>query len=387
MRSEPESFESTGSEMMIQETLGIFILALVVALMFTPPIIRLAVKLGVVDKPGPRRVNVKIMPRMGGPAIMMGFMVATMLVHKRIDAWPGIAAGGLIVFTVGVIDDARGLRAGLKLMGHVLAAVIAYKSGVRIEFVTNPSGGMIHIPQMISFIITVFWIIGITNAVNLIDGLDGLAAGIVCIAAMTFMLVAIHKGQVPSALMAAALAGSSAGFLRWNFYPAKTFMGDSGAYFMGYTVAVIAVIGAFKSTTALTLLIPVLALGVPIFDTSFAIIRRYNKGMPIMTAADKGHLHHRMLAIGLNHRTAVMVCYGITLLLSAVALALAEAWRLSIALVLCVGLLVIILIVAGKIVKRKKPAVVKCETGGEEIPRISVPPEKLPKPGDKIDRT
>lgn len=368
---------------MIREVTEIFLIAMVVSLLFTPPIIRLAVKLGVVDKPGPRRVNVRIMPRMGGPAIMLGFIVATFFFQDKIDAWPGIAAGALIVFTVGVIDDARSLRAGIKLLGHVAAAIIAFRSGVRIEFITNPSGGMIHIPYMISFFITVFWIIGITNAINLIDGLDGLAAGIVCIAAMTFMLVAIQKGQLPSALMSAALAGSAAGFLRWNFYPAKTFMGDAGAYFMGYTAAVIAVMGAFKSTTALTLLVPVLALGVPIFDTSFAIIRRYNRGLPIMTAADKGHLHHRMLAIGLNHRTSVMVCYGITLLLSAASLALAGAWRLSVALVLCVGSLVIILITAGKLVKRK-PAGRK-RALPDEPPPMPIPPAKRPGPGEKID--
>ena len=341
---------------MIGIYITVFCVALLMPLLFTPAFIRFAVRHGVVDSPGPRRVNVRVMPRLGGPALLLGFLVATALVHRRIDVWPGLIAGALIVFAVGAVDDVKHLRPALKLVGHIVAAIIAYKSGIRIEFLSNPAGGgMYHLPLWVSFFLTVFWIIGITNAVNLIDGLDGLAAGIVCIAALTFFLVAVQKGLVESALLAVALAGTTGGFLRWNFYKAKTFMGDSGAYFLGYTAAVIAIIGAFKSTTALTLLIPVFALGVPIFDTSFAIVRRAQAGQSIMSGADKGHLHHRMLAMGLNHRSAVIVCYLITLLLSAASLALIQAWSLAALLVALVACLTVFLIGAGKVLKRKKP--------------------------------
>jgi len=341
----------------------VFSIGLVVSLVFAPAFIRLAVKNGIVDKPGPRRVNVRIIPRLGGPTIVLGFMAATAVFAGRIDTWPGVIAGGLIVFAVGVIDDVRGLRPGLKLAGQLAAAFIAYEAGVRIEFVSNPAGGMILIPPALSLALTIFWIIGITNAVNLIDGLDGLAAGIICIAALTFFLVAFQKGLEASAILSVALAGSTAGFLRWNFFPAKTFMGDSGAYFLGYMAAVIAVIGACKSTSSLTLLIPVLALGVPSFDTSFAIFRRYQHRKPIMAGADKGHLHHRLLGMGIHHRKAVILCYLITLVLSAVSLAIIRAWLLAFFLLLFVVLLTLLLIVAGKIYKRRPSTTASRKSG------------------------
>jgi len=192
---------------------------------------------------------------------------------------------------------------------------------------------------------------------NLIDGLDGLAAGIVSIATLTFFLVAVSKGQVAGALMSLAIAGAAGGFLRWNFYPAKTIMGDSGAYFLGFTAAALAVNGAFKSTTALTLLIPIFALGLPIFDTGFAIARRLHDHKPVMHEADKGHLHHRLLASGLNHRQSVMVCYLITLALSATSLAIIREWKLALELFAAVAALVVLLIGVGKVVKRKKEKV------------------------------
>ncbi len=321
----------------------------------TPAFVRLAFRHKVVDNPSPRRVNKKATARLGGPAMFLGFIVAMLFYYGKIDAWAGIVAGATIMFLLGVFDDVKGLRSWFKLFIHIVAASVAYRLGVRIEYITNPfGGGQISFRELwwLSYIITVFWIIGITNAVNLIDGLDGLAAGIICIVSITFFLVAIHLDRHTSAILAIIMVGVTGGFLRWNFYPAKVFMGDSGAYFLGYMAAVIAVVGAFKSTTAVTLVIPVLALGIPIFDTSFAIIRRYRQGQPIMAAADRGHLHHRLLDLGLHHRSVVVICYLITLALSIVSLALIKAWALALFLLLSVGVMILLLVVARRIAKK-----------------------------------
>ncbi len=336
----------------------VFAVSLAVSVLLTPFFIQLAKKAGAVDKPGPRRVNVKPITRMGGPAMFIAFATGVVIARNSIPEWYAVLAGSFIALAVGLWDDIRSVPPVPKLLCHIAAGCVAYGLGVRIEFVTNPfGGGMYVLPEWVSFGVTVFWLVGITNAMNLIDGLDGLAAGIVSIATLTFFLVAVSKGQVAGALMSLAIAGAAGGFLRWNFYPAKTIMGDSGAYFLGFTAAALAVNGAFKSTTALTLLIPIFALGLPIFDTGFAIARRLHDHKPVMHEADKGHLHHRLLASGLNHRQSVMVCYLITLALSATSLAIIREWKLALELFAAVAALVVLLIGVGKVVKRKKEKV------------------------------
>lgn len=331
-----------------------FAVALVVSLLLTPYFVRLAFRIGAVDKPGPRRVNVKPTARMGGPAMFLAFAAALAVSWRHVPNWTLVLPGAFIVLAVGLIDDARPLRAPLKLAVQITAAGVAYSLGTRIEFVTNPSGGLIALPAWLSVVLTIAWLVGVTNAVNLIDGLDGLAAGIVSIASLTFFFVALSRGQAESALMAIAMVGAAGGFLRWNFYPAKTFMGDSGAYFLGFTAAALAINGAFKSTTALTLLIPIFALGLPIFDTGFAIVRRLRKHQAVMSAPDKDHIHHRFLATGWHHRDAVITCYLITFGLSAVSLAIIREWMLAIYLLLSVAALTLILIGAGKVIKKKR---------------------------------
>ncbi len=332
-----------------------FIISFVTTLVLTPVFIRVAHRFGIVDKPGPRRVNTTVKARLGGPGMFLGFvlsMVVTWSVYGEVRFLPAIASGAAIMFLVGLIDDIKSTRAGIKLGLQFLAATVAYVFNIRIEFISNPfTHGLIELPVWVSYGITVLWIVGMTNAVNLIDGLDGLAAGIICIASMTFFLVALNRHQIPSALIAAGMVGATSGYLRWNYYPSKIIMGDGGAYFLGYMAAVIAITGAFKSTTAVTLLIPVMALGIPIFDTSFAIIRRAKSGNPIMAAPDKGHLHHRMLAAGIQHRDAVIICHLITLCLSAVSLALIKAWLLAIILFAATCGIVLLLIGVGKLKK------------------------------------
>jgi UDP-GlcNAc:undecaprenyl-phosphate GlcNAc-1-phosphate transferase len=327
----------------------VFFTALAATFLMTPPVVRFALRHGIVDKPGERRVNVRIVARFGGPAMFFGFVAACFVAWPYVDGMLWILLGASIIVATGVIDDVRTLSAGVKLVGQVGAAVLMFATGSRLEFITNPLGGYFYFPLWLSFLFTVFWIVGVTNTLNLIDGLDGLAAGITCIASLTFLLVSVQKGQIESALLAALMAGVTAGFLRWNFYPAKTFMGDSGALFLGFMVSVIALKGAFKSTTVLSFLVPVLALGVPIFDTSFAIVRRVKARQPVMTAPDKGHLHHRLLAAGWRHRDAVLLMYIITLALSVAALLIIRAWWLALYLVAGIIVLTGLLIALGKI--------------------------------------
>lgn len=339
---------------MIFSYIASFTVALLVSLLFTPFFVRVAFRLGAVDQPGPRRVNVKPAARMGGPAMFLAFAAALLVSYRHIPSLKPVLAGSFIVLAVGLVDDVKSLRAFHKLAAQIAAGCVAYALGTRIEFVTNPAGGLIAIPVWLSVILTVGWLVGVTNAVNLIDGLDGLAAGIVSIACLTFFFVALSRGQTESALMAIAMVGAAGGFLRWNFYPAKTFMGDSGAYFLGFTTAALAINGAFKSTTALTLLIPIFALGLPIFDTGFAIVRRLSKHQAVMSAPDKGHIHHRFLATGWHHRDAVITCYLITFVLSAISLAIIKEWPLAIYLLLSVAALALLLIGAGKVIKKRR---------------------------------
>ncbi len=228
---------------MAVDYLIVFMVSLAVSVLLTPLFMQLAKKVGAVDKPGPRRVNVKPITRMGGPAMFIAFTAGIIIARNSIPEWYAVLAGSFIALAVGLWDDVRSVPPVPKLLCHIAAGCVAYGLGVRIEFVTNPFGGGIYeLREWVSFGVTVFWLVGITNAMNLIDGLDGLAAGIVSIATLTFFLVAVSKEQVAGALMSLAIAGAAGGFLRWNFYPAKTIMGDSGAYFLGFTAAALDIV-------------------------------------------------------------------------------------------------------------------------------------------------
>ena len=224
---------------------------------------------------------------------------------------------------VGVLDDKYSLPARVKLAGQVIAAVILVAFDVKIEWLNNPFGGYFYL-EYLSIPFTVFWVISFINVVNLIDGLDGLAAGVSGIASITVILVAVHQGYFPVATLTAALAGGIIGFIHYNFNPATIFMGDTGSMFIGYMLAAISIFGAVKSAATIALLVPAIALGLPIMDTAFAILRRYSNGRPIFQP-DKGHLHHRLLAMGLSQRQAVLLMYGISIVLCLAAFVLAEA--------------------------------------------------------------
>jgi len=301
-----------------------FLMALVLAYLITPSIMKLSWKIGAIDVPrDSRRVHKEPMPRLGGLAIYIAFVVAGVItLPLDLPLIRGLFVGGTIIIAVGVVDDMCNLPAKVKLVGQILAASILVLYGLKVEWATNPLGGMLYLGKL-SIPITIFWVVGITNTLNFIDGLDGLAAGIAAIAAFAMMLVNLSVGQLNGALVMALLSGAAIGFLPYNFNPAKIFMGDTGAMFLGFILSAVAIEGAVKSATAIALIVPILALGLPIFDTAFAILRRFINGKPIMQA-DKGHVHHRLLAIGLTQRQAVLYMYLISLSLGMCSVILAR---------------------------------------------------------------
>lgn len=326
-----------------------YILALIIALLasflLTPYIKQLAVKIGAVDKPDKRKVHTQVMPRLGGLAIYLATMLAIVCSMPITRDLLGILLGGTWIVIVGVLDDKYSLPARVKLAGQVIAAVILVAFDVKIEWLNNPFGGYFYL-EYLSIPFTVFWVISFINVVNLIDGLDGLAAGVSGIASITVILVAVHQGYFPVATLTAALAGGIIGFIHYNFNPATIFMGDTGSMFIGYMLAAISIFGAVKSAATIALIVPAIALGLPIMDTAFAILRRYSNGRPIFQP-DKGHLHHRLLAMGLSQRQAVLLMYGISIVLCLAAFVLAEAN-------VYVAAVVIVLILVGVAVGAKR---------------------------------
>ncbi|MDD2422442.1 MAG: MraY family glycosyltransferase [Heliobacteriaceae bacterium] len=302
-------------------------LAAFVFVFFLTPLVRsLAFRVGAVDVPTGRKVHHEVMPRLGGLAIGAGFMLAVAgLMFWRPDFYHpeviGLLAGGGIIIALGVIDDIYDLPARVKLLGQIGAAMAVIPFGISVDFITNPLGPDTLEVGWLSVPITVFWIIGVTNAVNLIDGLDGLAAGIAAIAATTLSVVAWTQGQMVVAYLALVLAGTAVGFLKYNFYPARIFMGDTGAMFLGFGLACLSIMGLAKVATVMSVFVPILIIGIPILDTGFAILRRYQKGQPIFQA-DKDHLHHRLLALGFSHPQTVLIIYGVNLALGVTAIVL-----------------------------------------------------------------
>lgn len=323
-----------------------FITALIAVYALTPLVIKFAVKTGAMDKPDPRKVHKKPIPRLGGLATYLAFMIAVCSMLDFSKEIVGLLLGGTFIVIVGIIDDFISLPAKVKLLGQILAACILVAFDIRIDFITDPFGDFIFL-EYLAIPVTIFWIVGITNTVNLIDGLDGLAAGVSTIATVTILLVALQSGDLPVVFLTAALAGSSLGFLHYNFNPARIFMGDTGSMFLGYMFAAISVIGAVKSAATIALIVPILALGLPILDTTFAIVRRYRGGVPIFKP-DKGHLHHRLLAMGFSQRQAVLLMYVFSAFLGLAAIALTEV-STSVAVMIVVFVAVIILFGAKKI--------------------------------------
>lgn len=305
--------------------LFIFLTAFVLALIFTPVAIKIAPKIGAVDIPKDnRRMHTKAMPRFGGMAIYIGTVAAMLIFLPLNTQLMGVIAGGTLIFIVGIIDDLKNLNAKVKLACQILCAFIMFQFSVRINFIGNPFGdGYYFFPWIVSLLVTVIWIVGITNTINLIDGLDGLAGGVAFIASISIAYIAHINGRPEASMAMLAIAGGALGFLPFNFNPAKIFMGDAGALFLGFMLAGFSVISPMKSATMLATVVPVLVLGLPIFDTAFAILRRLINRRPIMEA-DKGHLHHRIMAAGLGQRRTVLTLYGISGVMGVAAIAMSR---------------------------------------------------------------
>lgn len=305
--------------------------AAVVALLLTWPVRAFAFKIGAVAHPGGRRIHQKPTAQAGGLAIYAGFWAAMLILVRPLPAgMVGMFIGSFVLLIICLVDDIRNLPPVPRLIGQFVVALIAYHYGLRIEGLTNPLsafGGSHYIPlHWLSAPLTIFWIMGITNAMNWLDGLDGLVAGVAAMAGLTVMVGAGTTGSPLVAIAGGAVAGACVGFLPFNFNPAKIFMGDTGAMFLGYVLACISIIGPFKSTTAIAVLVPLLVLGVPIFDTVTGIIRRLLAGKSPL-APDRGHIHHRLIDRGLSVRQAVLIIYALTGILCLVALTL---WRLEV---------------------------------------------------------
>ena len=315
--------------------------AFVVAYFSTPLAIKAAYKLDAIDKPDQRKVHNQTMPRLGGLAIFLAFMIVTLISSWGNAAFYGILAGGLIVFLVGMLDDMYQLSPWVKLLGQCLAAAVAMYFGVIVHFVTNPFDGLLALGYL-SLPLTFLWIVGVTNAINLIDGLDGLAGGVSAIAAATMGIVSLLHGQTAVAITAFILVAAIAGFLPYNFHPARTFMGDGGSNFLGFVLACLAIMGTAKSAALISLFVPIVILGIPIFDTFFAIIRRIYKRAPIFMP-DKDHLHHRLMALGMSHRRSVLIIYGISAFFGGVAVTLSFITSPKASLLLALLLLAIVI--------------------------------------------
>ncbi|MGE5674893.1 MAG: MraY family glycosyltransferase [Mycobacterium leprae] len=318
----------------------VFGLALVLSLLLTPLARKLALRLGFVDRPVARSMHTEPKPYLGGLAIFGAFLAAVLVGGGLKDPKVvGLLVSGTLIVLLGVIDDRVRLSAKTKLVGQLFAAaVLVYVFGVRIDYVYSPLGDKFIQFGAWAGPLTIFWVVAFTNVVNLIDGLDGLAAGISTITSLTLLLVSLQHGFSSAVVVTAALAGSAIGFLRYNFNPAKIFMGDAGAMFLGFALAAVSVTGVLKTTVTIGVFVPLVALALPIFDTAFAIIRRLASGKSI-GEADKDHLHHRLLRLGLSHRNTVLVMWAVSAGLGLSAVALTEV-SVSQALII-VGIVVI----------------------------------------------
>lgn len=340
-----------------------FLLAFITSFVITPYTMRLAHKVGAIDIPDKRKVHKKPIPRLGGLAIITGFLVSIIYllivlsientmrlngIEKYGIKLSGFLIGILVLGITCFIDDSKDISAWIKLLAQILAAVIVVTSGIKIDIVAIPfMENNITLNIIFSYILTIGWIVGITNAINLIDGLDGLSSGISLISCISLLIIfATNGSSILSIILITALAGGIVGFLPFNFNPAKTFVGDVGSNFLGFSLAVISILGVAKTYTVIVLIAPLIVLGLPIFDTIFAIFRRIIKGKSLKAVfkPDKGHLHHRLMAKGYTQKQAVLILYGLSATLGMFAIILLDSglWK-----ALSFALLVIAIIAMG----------------------------------------
>lgn len=346
--------------------LSLIVTALVsggVSALFTPLSIKVAKKVGAIDTPkDDRRMHTQSIPRLGGMAIFISALLTIILLRKLFMPWlaetfqlrtdpmdklSGVIVGAILIYALGMADDIHSLKIYVKLIAEVAIATIVFLLGARVQLIyalgLDLSGNGLG-PMVFSYLFTVVWIVAITNMINLIDGLDGLAAGVTMIASIAIAFAAYIHGQYIVTFFMIAIAGAALGFLPFNFYPAKTFMGDGGALLLGFLLASGSIIGETKSATVVAISIPVLVLGVPIFDVVFAILRRVRKKESIFSA-DRGHLHHQLANIGMGQRRATLMIYGISSIMGVAAIILSRQLYYEALLLFLVALLFIFIFV------------------------------------------
>jgi len=326
-----------------------FIISLALSLSMTPVVKKIAVKLGAMDVPkDERRVHKKPMPLMGGLAIYISIIITSLIFLPIDKSLISILIGGSIICISGIIDDIKDISPRMKLVFQIVAAIVLIIGDVKIDAITNPFTKTTKLIQLgiFSIPITIFWVVGITNTLNLIDGLDGLAAGVAMIASLSFLFVAGKFNYVPVMIISSIIAGACLGFLPYNFNPASIFMGDTGALFLGFMLASLSIEGVMKSVATIAVVVPIIILGVPIFDTTFAIFRRLLNGKSI-AEADKGHLHHRLLQMGYSQKKTVLILYFISAIfgLCAVLIAKINSKR---AVTISIIIFIITILLAGK---------------------------------------
>jgi UDP-GlcNAc:undecaprenyl-phosphate/decaprenyl-phosphate GlcNAc-1-phosphate transferase len=317
-----------------------------ISIMITPLIKKFAFLVGATDSPNQRKVHHSIMPRLGGLAIFISFIIGMIILRPVNESALAILTGCFIIIVTGILDDVFELPARYKLIGQLAAAcTVVFWGDLQVVFINLPFGGRLQF-GLLSIPLTILWIVGITNAINLIDGLDGLAAGVSSIALITISGIAFIQGNLYVVAVGLIIIASTLGFLIYNFHPAKIFMGDSGALFLGYIISVLSLLG-FKNVTFISFIIPVIILAVPISDTFFAILRRIIHKKPL-GAPDKQHLHHCMLRMGYSHRQTVLLIYAMSAFFGMVALIFSQA-RLGGAIILIAIIVLLIEITAEKI--------------------------------------
>jgi len=306
-------------------------LAMAITWALTPVVGELARRMGALDAPSARKIHSEPTPRLGGIAIYFGVIIPSLLFLSPEGTMRGILVGASLITLVGVLDDVRGMRPVIKFGLQFAVAGILVLYGVRLENITLPVVGTLVL-GWVSVPFSLIWVVAIMNIVNFIDGMDGLAAGVCAISSVTFAIIAISLGRIDIGVLAAITAGATTGFLWHNFYPASIFMGDSGSMLLGFLLAAIALQGFLKGVATVALVIPLLVLGIPIFDTGFAILRRIKNRQPIYVA-DRGHLHHRFANLGYSQRQTVIILYSWSGLMSVVALCMrfAPVWVTAVA--------------------------------------------------------
>ena len=327
-----------------------------ISFFMTPPVKKFAEKVGAIDVPGDgRRIHDHPIPRMGGLAIFLGFVLSILAFVDVTTPILGMLIGAVIIAVMGAVDDIINLNAWVKFGIQILAALVAIRSGIVFAVISNPIifSDTAFVPiGYLTVPLTVLWIVGCTNAVNLIDGLDGLAVGVSAISSLTMLVVALFVAEPNVALILAALTGACVGFIPYNLNPAKIFMGDVGSQLLGFILATVSIMGMFKFHAIITFLVPVLAMSVPLADTVFAFFRRIVHGQSPFHA-DKGHFHHRLLAMGLNQKQAVAVLYAISAVLGLLAVLLAGKY--TAVRIVCLVLAFAISICVWFFVLRRKP--------------------------------